>query len=39
MRDVSGIGHWGTGDLEVNLRNVSELERVKELIALSYERS
>jgi predicted transport protein len=39
MRDVSHIGHWGTGDLEVNLRNTSELERVKELISLSYERS
>lgn len=39
MRDVSHIGHWGTGDLEVLVRNTCDLEKAKELITLSYERS
>ena len=39
LRNVSNIGHWGTGDLEVNLRSIAELEKAKALIALSYERS
>jgi predicted transport protein len=38
-RDVSNIGHWGTGDFELNVRQASELTKVKELIAQSYERS
>ena len=38
-RDVSDIGHWGTGDLELNVRHAGELDRAKELIAISYERS
>ncbi|WP_444889897.1 DUF5655 domain-containing protein [Microbulbifer sp. DLAB2-AA] len=38
-RDVSNIGHWGTGDLELNVRQPSELDKAKELIALSYERN
>lgn len=38
-RDVSGIGHWGTGDFEVNVRTVDDLVKTKELIVQSYERS
>jgi len=38
-RDVSDIGHWGTGDFEVNVRSIADLEKTKELIVQSYERS
>ncbi|CAM3155197.1 DUF5655 domain-containing protein [Cupriavidus taiwanensis] len=35
-RDVSQVGHWGTGDLEVYLRTPADLERAKPLIERSY---
>lgn len=35
-RDVSQVGHWGTGDLELCLRNVADLERAKPLLERSY---
>ncbi|SFC62558.1 DUF5655 domain-containing protein [Streptomyces aidingensis] len=35
-RDVRGLGHHGTGDLEVELRSERELERAQELLRLSY---
>lgn len=38
-RDVSQIGHWGTGDLEVSLRSLADLERAKALIERSYAQS
>ena len=38
-RDVRQIGHFGTGDLEVTLRNREDLERAKDLIQRSYEAS
>lgn len=38
-RDVTGIGHYGTGDLEVTVRTIQDLERAKPLIAQSYELS
>lgn len=38
-RDVSGIGHFGTGDLEVVLTEPDDLERAKSLILKSYEAS
>lgn len=38
-RDVSDIGHWGTGNLEVSVRNIDDLEKAKSLISESYERS
>ncbi|MBV1930985.1 MAG: DUF91 domain-containing protein, partial [Porticoccaceae bacterium] len=38
-RDVGGIGHWGTGDFEVNVRTVADLIKTKELVVQSYERS
>lgn len=36
-RDVSKLGHWGTGDLELTIRNVAELEELKPLMLRSYE--
>ncbi|MBV1929134.1 MAG: DUF91 domain-containing protein [Gammaproteobacteria bacterium] len=38
-RDVTAIGHWGTGDFEVNVRTPADLEKTKALITQSYERS
>lgn len=38
-RDVSKIGHYGTGDLEVTVKTMADLERAKPLIAQSYEAS
>lgn len=38
-RDVSQLGHFGTGDLELIIRSMSDLERAKPLIAASYEAS
>lgn len=38
-RDVRGVGHWGTGDLELTLRTLADLERAKPLILRSYEAS
>lgn len=35
-RDVTNIGHWGTGDLEVMIRNIDDFEKVKPLIEESY---
>ncbi|MCA1270061.1 endonuclease NucS [Streptomyces sp. 7G] len=35
-RDVTGLGHHGTGDLEVQLRTERDLERAQELFRLSY---
>jgi predicted transport protein len=36
-RDVRTIGHWGTGDLEVWVRNTFDLERAKPLIKEAFE--
>ena len=36
-RDVRKIGHWGTGDLEITLRSMSDLEKAKPLLIRSYE--
>ncbi len=35
-RDVTGLGHHGTGDLEVQLRSEKDVERALELFRLSY---
>ncbi|MBZ0299996.1 MAG: DUF5655 domain-containing protein [Anaerolineae bacterium] len=39
MRDVRKIGHYGTGDLEITIRNDEDLERAKPLLIKSYEAS
>ena len=36
-RDVSEIGHFGTGDVALSLTTVEDLERAKPLIELAYE--
>ena len=36
-RDVRGVGHHGTGDLELTLRNLDDLEKAKPLIQRSFE--
>lgn len=36
-RDVSNIGHWGTGDLEVVLRKPADFEKAKTLIERAYQ--
>lgn len=38
-RDVRKIGHFGTGDLEITLSSLDDLERAKPLIVSSYEAS
>lgn len=35
-RDVRGIGHYGTGDLEVTIRSPDDLARAKPLIEAAY---
>lgn len=37
VRDVSKVGHWGTGDVEVNIANAMTLEGSKPLIRRSFE--
>lgn len=39
MRDVRKIGHFGTGDLELTIRNPEELEKAKPILLKSYEMS
>lgn len=36
-RDISNIGHWGTGDLELCLRNLADFEKAKPLIERAYQ--
>ena len=38
-RDVSNIGHFGTGDLEIAIRTDEDLEKAKPLLVKSYEAS
>jgi predicted transport protein len=39
MRDVSNIGHHGTGELEITIKSEEDLEQVKPLLIRSYESS
>jgi predicted transport protein len=36
-RDVTGIDHWGTGNVEITLRKLDDLERARPLLERSYE--
>ncbi|WP_423708765.1 DUF5655 domain-containing protein [Undibacterium sp. WLX3042] len=36
-RDVTHIGHWGTGDLELPISSAEDFEAVKPLVQLAYE--
>jgi len=37
-RDVSAVGHWGNGDVEVGLASLDELPYVMGLVRQSFER-
>lgn len=39
VRDVSNVGHHGTGDVEITIRNNDDLEKAKPLLVKSYEAS
>lgn len=39
IRDVSKIGHYGTGDTEAIIRNTADLESIKQIIEQSYSNS
>ena len=36
-RDVTSIGHWGTGDVEVVLRTPADFDKAKPLIERAYQ--
>jgi predicted transport protein len=36
-RDVRTIGHWGTGELEISVKDQNDLEQIKPLIQRAYE--
>ncbi|MBP6533523.1 MAG: DUF91 domain-containing protein [Arenimonas sp.] len=36
-RDMSSIGHWGTGDVEISLVTIEDLDAVKPYIQMAYE--
>lgn len=36
-RDVTHIGHWGTGDLELCLNSMADLDAVKPFLTMAYE--
>jgi len=38
-RDMSATGHYGTGDLEVRIRGMKDLEKARPLLERSYENS
>jgi predicted transport protein len=38
-RDVRKIGHFGTGDLELRIGSIADLERAKPLVERSYDAS
>ena len=35
-RDVSGIGHWGTGNVELRIKNKADFEKAKPLLDRAY---
>ena len=38
-RDVTNIGHWGTGNLEVNVRTMADWDKARELVDKAYQES
>jgi predicted transport protein len=36
MRDMRGIGHYGTGDLEIKVKSQADLESIRSLISKAY---
>jgi predicted transport protein len=37
-RDVTNTGHWGTGDLEITIKNEADFENAKPFIEMAYNR-
>lgn len=37
IKDVRNIGHWGTGDLQIHIKNIEDFNKVKDLINRSYQ--
>ena len=38
-RDVTSVGHFGTGNLEITIRNMTDFEKAKSLLVQAYEGS
>ena len=38
-RDVTGLGHWGTGDLRIDILSAEDFEKAKPLISRSYSKA
>jgi predicted transport protein len=38
-RDMSNIGHWGTGDLELKISNQKDFEKAKPLFEMAYHKN
>ena len=38
LRDVSEIGHFGTGNLEISLKTLEDFEEIKLLLDASYQK-
>jgi predicted transport protein len=36
VRDVSTIGHWGTGDIDMSISNEEQLEQAFDLIRAAH---
>ena len=36
-RDVTGIGHYGTGDVELHIRNTNDLDKARDLLLRAYQ--
>ena len=36
-RDVTGIGHYGTGDVELHIRNANDLDKARDLLLRAYQ--
>jgi len=36
-RDVSNIGHWGTGDVELTIKEEADFAKAKEYILKAYQ--
>lgn len=35
-KDITNLGRWGNGDVEVSMRDVSEIDQVMEIIEQSF---
>lgn len=37
IRDVSNVGHWGVGDVEINVDDMEKLKFAKDYVKKSFE--